>query len=102
MPGRPRRVPGGLAVGSLLLTAAGCSVFTCEPLTITVAQKQEYGRVEMQARGFQTTAAGGLAPVRVPELTWQYWVQAAEGGWYRVSAEEYRSAEASQSLRVCR
>ena len=91
-----------VALGMLAVAGgSGCAYLTCDPLTITVARKQEYGRLEMPVRGYQSVA-GRLEPIRQPTPTWEHWVQADGGAWYRVSAEEYRAAEVGQPVRVCR
>ena len=95
------RLAIAVAIGGSLLASGGCAFFTCEPITVTVARKQEYGRLETPFRGYQTTPSGGLEPITEPTLAWQYWVQAEGGPWYRVSAEEYRTAEPGQPIRVC-
>jgi len=85
-----------------LFLAAGCGPLICDRLTIVVAQKEEYGRLDTTAGGFRTTATGRLEEVQVPTPVREYWVRSDDGSRYRVSADQYRAAEINHPIRVCR
>jgi hypothetical protein len=52
----------GLAVAGvcLVLFATACASFTCRPLSVTVAEKEERARMDTVPRGVETTATGRL------------------------------------------
>ena len=85
-----------------LVLAAGCGRLVCDPLTIVVAQKEEYGRLDTTARGFRTTATGRLEEMEVPTPVREYWVRSDDGSRYRVSADQYRAVEINHPIQVCR
>jgi hypothetical protein len=90
------------AVGGVLITlVAACGSMTCQPVPVTVAQKDERSRLEMVSRGF-TSETGRLQEVRVPEVVREYWVRAPEGTWYRVSADQFRAVEVGGTVELCR
>jgi hypothetical protein len=81
----------------------GCAALTCKPTTVTVVGKEERARVENLARGlYRTTATGRLEPALAPGVTREYWVEAEGGEWYRVTAEQFKSAHVQRSIEVCR
>ena len=85
-----------------MILAAGCARLTCEPLTIVVVKKEEYGRLDTTARGFRTTPAGRLEEMEAPTPVREYWVRSDDGSRYRVSADQYRAAEINHRAQVCR
>jgi len=84
------------------LLAAACASVTCRPLSITVAEKQEYARLEMVPRGMETTGSGRLEVQRSPEIVREYWVRAEDGTRYRVPLEKFQEAEVGRPLEICR
>lgn len=90
-----------LTAGALGLALSGCASLSCQPHSITVAQKEERGRLETAPGGF-TSETGRLQEVRRPEIVREYWVQDTKDTWHRVSVEQYRAAEAGQPLELCR
>jgi hypothetical protein len=86
-----------------LFALAGCATLTCQPLTVTVADKKEQARFETTPGAMRTTETGRIEEdVRQSRTVREYWVQSREGTWYRVSAEQYRSAETGRELDVCK
>jgi hypothetical protein len=90
-----------IAAGGLGLVLTGCAGLTCQQTSITVAKKEERGRLETVPRGY-TTETGRLEELRRPEIVRDYWVQDATGTWHRVSLEPYRAAEVGRPLELCR
>jgi hypothetical protein len=86
----------------LAIVAAGCAPLACDPLTIVVSKKAEYGRPDTVPRGFWTTGTGMLEEIPRPTPVREYWLQSEEGTWYWVSADQYKAAEVSQRVPVCR
>ena len=84
-----------------LLTTA-CASLTCQPLSVTVAEKEERARLEMVPRGMETTGSGRLDVRRVPEVVRDYWVRAEDGTWHRVPLEKFQEAEVGRPLEICR
>ena len=81
---------------------AGCATLSCQPLTVTVADKKEQARFETTPGAIRTTETGRIEEdVRQSRTVREYWVQSREGKWYRVSAEQYRNAETGRELGVC-
>jgi hypothetical protein len=99
--GPRRRVTTWIAAGALGLALSGCAGLSCQQTSITVAKKEERGRVETVPRGY-TTETGRLEELRRPEIVRDYWVQDATGTWHRVSLEQYRAAEVGRFLELCR
>jgi hypothetical protein len=96
------RLVGPAAAGvCLVLLAAACASFTCRPLSVTVAAKEERARLDMVPRGVET-ATGRLEVLRAPEIVRDYWVRAEDGTWYRVSLDKFRAAEVGRPLELCR
>lgn len=96
-----RNYARGVAGGVLVTLVAACgSMTTCQPVPVTVAQKDDRTRVEMVSRGF-TSQTGGLQEVRAPEIVHEYWVQSPEGKWYRVSADQFRAVEVGGTVELC-
>ena len=92
------------AVGGLFLALAlgGCAALVCEPLTVVVAKKEERTRVDVVRRGIRTTEIGRLEEVETFKVAGDYWVQAQDGAWHRVSADQFKAAEVSRPLEICR
>ena len=86
-------------LGSLV---AACSVLTCQPVPVTVAQKEERSRLDMVSRGVGTSPTGRVEEIRVPEVVREYWVRAEDGTWYPVSADRFRAVEVGGSVELCR
>ena len=85
-----------------VFTLAGCTVFVCRPVTVTVANKKELARLETVPGAIRTSETGRLQEdVRQSMTVREYWVQAREGAWHRVSAEQFRAAEIGRSLEIC-
>ena len=96
------RLVGLAAAGvCLVLLAAACASFTCRPLSVTVAAKEERARLDMVPRGIETTATGRLEDLRAPEIVRDYWVRTEDGTWYRVSLDKFRAAEVGRPLELC-
>ena len=97
------RLPGRhhVIAAVLVLVFSGCASLSCQQTAITVAKKEERGRLETIPRGY-TAETGGLEEIRRPEIARDYWVRDAEGTWHRVSVEQYRTAEVGQVLELCR
>ena len=92
----------GAAWSVLASLVAACSVPTCEPVPVIVAQKEERERLEVVARGVGTSPTGNVEEIRVPQVVREYWVRAQDGTWYRVSEERYRAVEVGGSVESCR
>jgi len=90
------------AGGVLAILVAACGPLTCQPVPVTVAQKDERSRLEMVPKGVFTSETGHLKEARVPEVVREYWVRAPEGTWYRVSADQFRAVEVGGSVELCR
>ena len=86
----------------LVLLVAACASFSCRPLSITVVQKEERARLDMEPHGVETTATGRLEVLQVPEIVRDYWVRAGDGTWYRVPLDKFRAAEVGGPLEICR
>ena len=98
----PRRgIAIQIAAGGLVLVLSGCAGLSCQQTSITVAKKEERGRLETVPRGY-TTETGRLEELRRPEIVRDYWVQDATGTWHRVSLEQYRAVEVGRPLELCR
>ena len=97
-----RRAASRAALAGALLAAAACATAPCEPVTVTVADKKEYGRLDTAFRGYRTAADGRLEEVREPVPVREYWVKGDDGTWYPVSPDSFRAAEPGQPIRVCR
>ena len=82
--------------------AAGCASPVCDPVTIVVAGKKDYGRLDTVPGGFQTSGSGRLEEIQVPVAVREYWVQSSDGKWFRVPPEQYEAAAIDQPLRLCR
>lgn len=80
---------------------SGCAMFTCEPVTIVVAQKNEWRRLESQFLGLRTSEVGRVVETRQDVLLREYRVKAESGQWYRIPEAEWRAAEVGKPLDVC-
>ena len=91
-----------IALSLCVFALAGCAVFVCHPVTVTVANKKELARLETVPGAMRTTETGRLEEdVRQSRTVREYWVQTREGTWYRVSAEQFRAAEVGRALEIC-
>ena len=100
--GPARPFSARLAAAFLAIVVPGCAPLACDPLTIVVSKKAEYGRPDTVPRGFWTTGTGMLEEIPRPTPVREYWLQSEEGTWYWVSADQYKAAEVSQRVPVCR
>jgi len=89
------------ALSRLLLASilGGCASFTCQPLTVVVAKKEERARPE-SSLGLRTTETGRLEE-RPLTVIREYWVEAEDGTWYRVSGDQFRAAEVKGRIEIC-
>lgn len=92
----------GAAGGFLATLVAACSSLTCQPVPVTVAQKEERSRLDMVSHGVGTSATGRVEELRVPEVVREYWVRAQDGTWHRVSADQFRAVEVGGTVELCR
>ena len=87
----------------LITTLAGCSAFTCTPMSIEVASKDERTRMVSEFRGVTNDETGrGVNEIRKEKLVTEYWVADREGRSYLVTEAQWRSAEQGQPVTVCR
>jgi hypothetical protein len=91
-----------MAWAFLAVLGVSCSVPTCRPLSIVVADREERSRLERVPRGIRTTETGQLEEARRTEVVRDYWVRALDGTWYRVPVERYQAAEIGRALEICR
>ena len=96
-----QRLLGG-ACGLLAILVAACGALTCQPVQVTVAQKEERSRLDMVSHGTFTSETGQLKEVRVPEVVREYWVRPQDGTWYRVSVDQFRAVEVGGTVELCR
>jgi hypothetical protein len=96
------RVDGTGAVTALLLALvlAGCASVACQPTRIVVVKKDERVRPD-SSLGLRTTETGRIEEGPLT-LIREYWVQAEDGAWYRVSAGQFEEAEPNGVLEICR
>src|SRR5438093_11202116 len=81
---------------------AGCALFVCRPVTVTVANKKELARLETVPGAIRTSETGRLEEdVRQWTTVREYWVQARDDAWHRVSAEQLRAAEVGREVKLC-
>jgi len=92
----------GAACVALASLVAACSLPTCEPVPVTVAQKEERSHMAMVSRGLGTSPTGRVEELRAPEVVHEYWVRAQDGQWYRVSEDRFRAVEVGGTLELCR
>jgi hypothetical protein len=90
------RVLGGLVL------LAGCTSWTCRPSTIEVAKKDERAMLETKSGVLRTTESGRVEEVIKPRVVREYWVQATDDQWHRVTEAMYRDAQIGRTLEVCR
>jgi hypothetical protein len=87
---------------ALVVTLAGCGVFTCTPISIEVASKDDRTRMVSELRGITNDETGrGVDEIRREKLVTEYWVADRQGRSYRVSEAQWRGAEVGQPLTVC-
>jgi hypothetical protein len=85
----------------LLLAVPGCALFTCKPMTVIVAEKDERVRLE-RAPGIETTETGSVKETDELRRVGTYRIRSEEGVWYRVSPEAFRAAQVGKPIEVCR
>ena len=92
-----------IAHASLCVFAlGGCTMFVCHPVTVTVVNKKELARLETVPGAIRTSETGRLEEdVRQSTTVREYWVQARDSVWHRVSAEQFRAAEIDRALELC-
>lgn len=68
-------------------------------MSVVVIKKEARARPE-SSPGLRTTETGRLAE---PPLTVvrDYWIEAEDGSWHRVSAEQFEAAEVNGRLEIC-
>jgi hypothetical protein len=97
-----KRLGNSISRLSLLAFAlAGCTVFACRPVTVSVAKKGETARLDTGPAPLRTTETGRIEEGIRPTVVREYWVETPEGQWYRVSADQFRAAEVGRALEVC-
>jgi len=99
-PGAPPGPARVVTAALLALLLPGCASVACQTTSIVVAKKDERVRPE-PSLGLRTTETGRLEEGPVT-LIREYWVQANNGTWYRVSAQQYDAATVNGALEVCR
>ena len=87
----------GVAAG----VAAGCAAVTCRPATIIVVKKDEIVRLDTGPGRMRTTERGRLEEEVTPTLVREYWARSDQGVWYRLSAEQFRTAEVGRAVEIC-
>ena len=98
----PRRHRAPVAGALVAFLLAGCATFTCEPVTVVVARKEERVRLDTTPGGVRETETGRVKEVERMARVREFWVQSETGSWYRVSAEQLRAAEIGRPMEVCR
>src|SRR5262249_24583871 len=89
------RVGPRVPLTGLVVTLAGCGVFTCTPTSIEVASKDQRTRMVSELRGITNDETGRFVDeIRREKLVTEYWVADREGRSYRVSPAQWSSAEA--------
>jgi hypothetical protein len=83
----------------LILSLEGCASVACRPMSVVIVKKEARARPE-SSPGVRTTEAGRLeaAPLTVVR---DYWIEAEDGSWHRVSAEQFEAAEVNRRLEIC-
>jgi hypothetical protein len=94
-------VRGSALMGLLLASAlGGCASMACRPSVIVVAKKDERVRLETPL-GWHQTESGRIEEAPMTTVR-EYWVQAEDGGWYRVSIQQFDAVAPGDRLEVCR
>ena len=96
----PNALKGCLGV-LLALAAAGCTLFTCRPVTVVVAEKEERTQPQLQPAGVRTTDTGRVEEVEQLRRVRTYRIRSEDGGWYTVSADAFRAAKVGSPIEVC-
>jgi hypothetical protein len=86
--------------GVIAVALAGCASLACRPTTIVVAKKEERARPE-PSLGLRTTETGRLEE-RPMTVIRDYWVEAEDGSWHPVSADQFKAAQIKGRLEICR
>jgi hypothetical protein len=99
---RRLRLSSSCLLGLVVLAVSGCALFTCQPVSVVVAAKEERQRVDLAPAGFRMTETGRVEEVETVRVSQTYWVRSAEGRWYSVPATDFEAAQVGRSLEVCR
>ncbi len=84
----------------LILSLGGCaSIAACRPTSVVVIKKEARARPE-SSPGLRTTETGRLEE-RPLTVVRDYWIEAQDGTWHRVSAEQFEAAEINGRLEIC-
>jgi hypothetical protein len=83
-------------------TLFGCAELACTPATIEVASKDTRTRMVDEFRGVTNDETGRVTAIRREKLVPEYWVADRQGTSYRVTEEQWRNAQPSQPLAICR
>jgi hypothetical protein len=94
------RLALGLVGCAVMIGVGGCATFACQPVNVVVANKQEIRRLETTPRAVATTPSGRLD--QVPTIVREHWVQSEDGAWYRVSPDQYQTAQIGRAMQTCR
>jgi hypothetical protein len=86
----------------LALAAAGCALFTCRPVTVVVAEKEERLDPRLVPAGLRTTETGKLEEVEKLRQVRTHRIRSQEGDWYQVSADAFKGAKVGSPIEVCR
>lgn len=84
------------------LLAAGCATVPCKPTPIVVAKKEERLRTELKTVGMRSTPTGGVEEIKRQEAVREYWVQAADKTWHKITEEQYEVAAPNVTIDLCR
>ena len=87
---------------ALAIVAAGCATVTCQPTSITVADKEERRRFEQQPRGLRTTEFGRVEEIYREVFVSEYWLRDETGTWHRVAENVWGPADLGDRIEVCR
>jgi hypothetical protein len=90
------------SIFSLAVLLSGCAAFSCTPITIDVASKDQRTRMVSEFRGVTNDETGRVSPIEREKFVTEYWVADGQGRSYRVTEEQWRDAQQGQPLAVCR
>jgi len=92
----------GIVSMSLLVASGlgGCASMACETSVIVVVKKDERARLETPL-GWHQTESGRIEEAPMTTVR-EYWVQAEDGGWHRVSSQQFDAVATGDRLEVCR
>ena len=98
----PNPLKGCLSVLLALAAAGGCALFTCQPVTVIVAEKEERTQPRLTPAGVRTTETGRVEEVEQVRRARTYRVRSEDGDWYTVPADAFRGARVGSPIEVCR